>query len=734
MFAKIFKEKFRDNFIDLFKIIKDYFSNFYFSKLLLIFFRAENDQIFSTILSNENSNKLWTDKENSKNSNIIEKIVISYFNSLSFDDGKIKLMKAEEANKVEIIFGINTPGIKTSFNRILKSVKEIIVKKYRKNEDMLRIYLDDKKIKKEKEKYFKVLNDLDMSLINLFNREGHLINILRKNQTESEELYNLILDDYYTIFLNKALKKINKKKNKNEKNFDFENININNNKKFLKLMSSLRNEIITSNFKEYSKENDIIVKLAKEINWLESYTNEITIIQQIFSKLNMKNIVYYDQIEKAIKDKEIKYEISERNPEYTSIVNEAFFLSLDSILRIITSNNQLYQDKSNEDFFELINVNKEVLQNSLQLENNLNMRSKEVLSLQQIIKIIDAFYSNNLNTKENFEIIFLYFKNQIIYNNEQMQRKLCDNFKEFYEFLTEKLAKSNNNNFNFYKVLSSIFLNEFIKISYESFRELLIQKILENNDFIKKSSQIFKFILENVIDAFPTNMSSNFECIKEENTELFKKINNDNNPFLDEVIMNIIEGKVIIYFEYIPNLNSKTKEELYQKYYKDNKNGKINETGIVFDNSLEIFKQTINFLDSISNSALIDECKENIHICKLYSIVYVKMYLSKTIYFIKEKYEQIGGDIKKIIKVIQQIKNKEFAKVIKIYVFKLFYSFMNNNFEELKNFNFKDKGIEFYNDFPSLYKEKDEILLNYFFLPLSEEEEFNKYKNELNEY
>ena len=96
-------------------------------------------------------------------------------------------MKAEEANKVEIIFGINTPGIKTSFNRILKSVKEIIVKKYRKNEDMLRIYLDDKKIKKEKEKYFKVLNDLDMSLINLFNREGHLINILRKNQTESEE-------------------------------------------------------------------------------------------------------------------------------------------------------------------------------------------------------------------------------------------------------------------------------------------------------------------------------------------------------------------------------------------------------------------------------------------------------------------------------------------------------------------------------------------------------------------
>ena len=739
LFAQIFKEKILkdNNIIDLSKIIKDYFSNFYISKLVLIFFRAENDQIFSAILSNKNSEELFKDEENSKNSNIFEKIVISYFNSLPIDDGKIKLVKGEGTNNIDIIFGINTPGIKTSFDRILKSVKDNIVKKYRKNEDVLRMYLEDIEIEEAKKNYFKVLKDLDISLINLINREDHLINIINNNQIENEELYNLIIDDYYTIFINKTLKKTNnkrnKKRNKKGKNFDFENINIDENKKFLKLITNLRNEIITTNFKDYSNDNGIIIKLAKEINWLESYTNEITIIQQIFSKLGMKIIDFYEQIEKVIKDKEIKYEISKRNPEYTSIVNEAFFLSLDSILRIITCKNEIY-DIPNEDFFELINVNKEVLQNSLQMENNLNMRSKEVFSLQQILKLIDAFYSNKLNSKENFDEIFLYFRKQTIYNNQQYQRKLCDNFKDFYGFLTEKLAKLNNNNFNFYKVLSFIFLNEYIKITYDPFRELLIEKILENNDFIKNSSQIFKIILENLIDAFPTNMIGNFDCIKEENTELFKKINNAKNPFLDEVIMNIIEGKVSIYFEYIPNLDSKTKEELYPKYNKDNRIEIKNETGIVFDNSLEIFKQTINFLDSISNAASIDENKDNIHLCKLYSIVYVKMYLSKTIYFIKEKYEQMGGDIKKIIKVIQQIKNKDFAKVIKIYVFKLFYSFMNNNFEELKSFNFKDKGIEFYNDFPSLYKEKDEILLNYFFLPINEEEEFNKYKNVLNAF
>jgi len=738
LFVQIFKEKISlDNFIGLSKIIKNYFSNFYISKLLLIFYKAENDQIFSTILSNENSNELWADKEDSKNANIIEKIVISYFNSLSFDDGKIKLVKEEGTNKVDIIFGLNTPGIKTSFDRILKSVKENIVKKYRKNEDMLRMYLEDEEIKETKENYFKILKDLDMSLINLINREDNLINIINNSQIKNDELYNLIIDDYYTLFLNKTLKKTNNKKNKkrNKKgnNFDFENINIDNNKKFLKLMTNLRNEIITSNFKEYSKENGIISKLAKEINWLESYTNEITIIQQIFTKLSMKIIEFYEQIKEIINKKEIEYEISKRNPEYTSIVNKVFFLSLDSILRIITTKNEIY-DIPNEDFFELINVDKEILQNSLQLENNLNIRSKEVFSLQQILKLVDSFYSNKLNSKNNFEQIFLYFRKQIVYNNKQLQRKLCDNFTEFYGFLTEKLTKLNNNKFNFYKVLSFIFLNEYIKITYDPFRELLIEKILENNDFIKNSSQIFKIILENIIDPFPSSMISNFDFLKEEKSELIKKINNTKNEFLDEVIMNIIEGKISIYFEYIPNLDSKTTEELYKKYYKDNKNGIKNETGIVFDNSLKIFKQTINFLDSISNQASIDEDKENIHLCKLYSIVYVKMYLSKTIYFIKEKYELMGGDIKKIIKVIQEIKNKEFAKVIKIYVFKLFYSFMNNNFEELKNFNFKDKGIEFYNDFPSLYKEKDEILLNYFFLPLNEEEEFNKYKNLLNSF
>ena len=65
-----------------------------------------------------------------------------------------------------------------------------------------------------------------------------------------------------------------------------------------------------------------------------------------------------------MKDKIIKFEISERNPEYLSIINEVFFLSLDSIQSEITSKEKIYGLPS-QDFFELINTNTEVLQDAL---------------------------------------------------------------------------------------------------------------------------------------------------------------------------------------------------------------------------------------------------------------------------------------------------------------------------------------------------------------------------------
>ena len=438
-------------------------------------------------------------------------------------------------------------------------------------------------------------------------------------------------------------------------------------------------------------------------------------------------------MKKIIDENQIQYEVSARNPRNTLIVNKVFFLSIDSILRVITSNNEIYKipsdtEISDNEFFKLINMNKEILQRALQLDADLNLRSKEAFSLQQIMKLIDAFRLNKIGSIDNIKKIIEYFSKQTFYNIKQWERALCDNLDEFHKFLEEKFGSNNDNkNFNFYKILGFVFYNEYIKVTSEDFRLLILNKILSNQELMKYSSQIIKIIVENVVDSNPETMAENLALVKGEKSPIFKKLNNFKDKYLDEIIMNILERKVRAYFEFIPKLYLEAKTKLYPKYYKDNKsnNNKENKTGIIFDNSIIIFKDIIDFLDNFSTTLEEENENENIHICKLYSIVFVKMYLNKLVYFIIERHNELGS-IKDIINVIQSIKNKPFGNVIKIYVFKLFYYYMNNNFELFKNYNYKNNGIEFYNDFPSLYREKDEIMLTYFFLPL-DDDDLDKY-------
>lgn len=50
-----------------------------------------------------------------------------------------------------------------------------------------------------------------------------------------------------------------------------------------------------------------------------------------------------------------------------------------------------------------------------------------------------------------------------------------------------------------------------------------------------------------------------------------------------------------------------------------------------------------------------------------------------------------------------------------------------------KNYNYKNNGIEFYNHFPLLYREKDEIMLTYFLLPLDDLEKYMEIYNSFEE-
>ena len=191
--------------------------------------------------------------------------------------------------------------------------------------------------------------------------------------------------------------------------------------------------------------------------------------------------------------------------------------------------------------------------------------------------------------------------------------------------------------------------------------------------------------------------------------------------------MNIFERKIAKYFELIPNLNEKELEDSYPIYYQQNENGRvIIKTGIIFDKSLIIFKDTIKILDDISNST-----EETSNLLKLYSIVYVKMYLFYLTNFLINNYQEMNTSFKEVFESIDNLRNKAISKVLKIYILKLIFNLKNCNYHEYQNFEFEKRGIYFFKEFKEMGKNKD-INLTYNILP-SKIEDFIKYKEFLEE-
>ena len=203
---------------------------------------------------------------------------------------------------------LNYEKVKQSFMKLSNDVRKNVINKYRKNENNLRLLYEDKKImQKEIENYFKELNLYDDYTFNLVNKEVNLWNLINNNSKENSEIYYLLMQDYFIIFLEKN---INKNKNlkgkdedKDEKLIDINFI------KMLYLMANLRINSIEKYLLEKKEDKNNAKNLAKTINWIESYSKEIILLQNIFSKLNDKIPELYKQIEELINNKTIQYEI-----------------------------------------------------------------------------------------------------------------------------------------------------------------------------------------------------------------------------------------------------------------------------------------------------------------------------------------------------------------------------------------------------------------------------------------
>ena len=395
-------------------------------------------------------------------------------------------------NNLKNIIGLKMQSIKPIFYKISEYIRENILTIYQKNENTLKYIYKPEEADEVRTKYLYHLLMCDESLYHLLNKEKYftkILDIFKYNAKLGKILFDLIAYDYL-IFLYKKIYKI---KNIEDYEEEFKNLNnLVNNKKFMNLMVEVRNKTINSLLKGNSKMNNNIFKIASIINWAESYSYEIIILQKIFLKLSHKIPSFYEQVEEIISSEQLQNEIFESNSKYNEIINKVFLLCINSILIIITTKEEIY-NLTIDDLFYLVNTVKEVFNNISQIEMNLKISSKEIYTLKEISKLFDALLSNNSLNVENIKKIIHYFKEEKNSLMNISEENLNLNLDEFYIYLMNIMPSiPQKNNLYFYKIISSILFEEFKRIENPKFRLNILNKILQKNELIQYSSGIYK--------------------------------------------------------------------------------------------------------------------------------------------------------------------------------------------------------------------------------------------------
>ena len=396
-------------------IIKRY-TDLYTSKLDLLFFELEKWQFFSSLLSNETTQEMLSNieekeiilNENKINDNLFIKYILEVFlKSLKFEGDYCRKIRGNEVN---IILGLKIIYSKFIYEKIIKIFKDKIKKEFIQNENDLRYSFNQDEKEKEKMIYINNKKKINFSIKYVINRDQELkqINdilnlVINSNNKIKNKLYELIKYDFFTLFA--VSNNFDETNRKIIDNFD-------DSQKILNIMENIRYNIITKYINE-DKETTIIERLGKDFIWFESYKEEIYLILKIFLKLSMKIKSFYKYLEDMINNKYFQFYPLSDNLENNVFVNEIFLIILNSILRVLTTKNEIY-DSSESDLYELIHIYNEIIIDVLKIEARLFMKSKEIDNFQELLKIINGFYFNKFLSSENVKQIIKYFNDEII--------------------------------------------------------------------------------------------------------------------------------------------------------------------------------------------------------------------------------------------------------------------------------------------------------------------------------
>ena len=690
------------NDVDFFEVINSILISNFSKFLLKIIFHLLKQHLLLQILNKEKYNIFKKD---------------SFFNDLITEELEKKeftfvpqLKPMINANSLTIYNGLTLPESKIFLEKISVYINNEINSRYIENEDSLRKkYFDQIEIDKVLENYKNELNQLNENIKVEIDKYEFVTNIYKKKKTFQKTLFN----DYLKFFMIKYLEK-NAISDYNIYKYliSFLHLLLKLKIKYQEDKKGLNNPIEEFKFK-YTKDEFIQILI-----FTHGYKNDIFTLLNILVQI----IKFFPNIEAYVtiilNNNMIKYEISERNQEYTKEVNLIFFNVIEAISRAILQYgiDLIYSDKNKfYDYFNTFTLSETNLQN---LNNKYLLLNKELNNIGTLIKIKGAFKYNLDKFERNYEKIIDNLLKQTIClyekDNDNLYNIILDLNGLFNEIFVDK-------NDEYIDLMFFIFLRQYEIIDDEKTRIKLIENFL-NNSLLIRRSKIFlydtlKDMKPEVCDIKKKNEESiqdyvndfmnlqNNKLIKYKNLYgIYNKINS--NEF-DEIILYIFESLCQDYFNNLLNLY-------------DNKFTKESCKVILLKTSFEYFSKAIKYLNEID---LNQKSNQYNKLMKLFAIAYLKTYIY---YYVEINYYYFDNinfsDINSLFK--EGIIKDNIGKNTKIiYIWKK-YCKKFQNFHIFENFEFSRKKIPLHKEiFHKINEEKKLCSSNYIFkesfIPLS---------------
>jgi len=655
----------------LIEYIKDNIFNSYIKKVLL---KLENNNILTTLI------ELRKKGYKEINKSLVEEITKKCLDEIATEKNETKPIS-------KFLFNYNIPGLYNFYEDFSSYISKNITSIYFNNEKKLReaLQFDDEKKRQFHDTEDFLLNDANKYISN----NKFISEILNKVP------HDLLFKDYITYYLQKHRKNNECVYNKDDAYH-----------KLIELLLSLR-------FKQEKNLNGLIMKII----WIESNVNYILNILKIFDNaipiFNYNNNKLLNKIEEIIfkSENKIKYITNkQKNPEHTKEVNECYYILLASICYSITSdevqlslstsnkNNENGENNENNNTIEinhyyyiLIDIYK-ILQN---LNDDLYIYLNEMYIIDELIKIIELF-TKKKNIEKINEIKNLMKDNaMIIQKNSDNEVKLNDELINNFESIYNSIIKDeiiDKNDRDYYDKLRYILFKEIKKIPNIDYRFKILEKLLESNEMIKKSNDIFQMLLKNYVKK---EYKSNRNTILTNGDDIIK--------ILDETVnKNFVLAETLLYFfeknalNYLKNILNSKKEIINDK--------KKKETVIIkLENEpLDILKDCYDLLNIyIFDSKKLDSKFKEVG--KLFCLGYTKSYIHtfiKTFEDEKPKFE----DSEKIIKILNG--DNSIYKMMRIYIYKILYN--NLGVDAFVNQKMVEKyQLKKYKDFTTLIPIKD---------------------------